>query len=175
MPHKTEQLQVRVTPSEKAAIRRRAEQAGLDVSAYVIRCALPPSVIRWRELLEELRQGGQQPRLALAALHDFVSGLPATELPAAVADADLDGLSSLLQNYVAAVVEHTAYLLKVAPPAWAREVEPLDEPQFEPPSASLRLHLLRVAPVAFKRRNLFVDLTSGDPVQRPRDQRDLRP
>jgi len=81
-----------------------------------------------------------------------------------VGDADLDGLSPFLRNYVAATVEQTAHLRKVAPPAWVREVEPLEEPWFAVRFASLRAHLLVASPVAFKRRNLFVDSTVGDQV-----------
>ena len=163
MSPKSHQLQIRVSPDQKEAIKRRAQQAGMDVSAYVLSRALPPSALRWRELLADLRRE-EEPRFALAALNDFLAGLASAELSAAVADADLRGLSPVLRNYVAAMAEHTANLLKVAPPTWTREVEPLDEPYFAAPFASLRPHLLRTAPVAFKRRNLFVDSTVGDRV-----------
>jgi hypothetical protein len=43
-------------------------------------------------------------------------------------------------------------------------VEPLERPWFAVPFASLRPHLLSAAPIAFKRRNLFVDATVGDRV-----------
>jgi hypothetical protein len=43
-------------------------------------------------------------------------------------------------------------------------VPPLDEPHFATPLRGLRLHLLRASPVAFKRRNIFVDSSVGDRV-----------
>ena len=49
----------------------------------------------------------------------------------------------------------------VAPPEWTGDVAPLDAPWFATTLRSLRLHLLRVAPVAFRRRNLFVDAGAG--------------
>jgi hypothetical protein len=45
-----------------------------------------------------------------------------------------------------------------------REVAPLEEPHFGAPLQSLRLHLLAASPVAFKRRNIFVDAAVGDRV-----------
>jgi hypothetical protein len=149
--------------SRKAALKRRARGAGLDVSADVLSRALPSPALRFAELLDELRRE-EQPRYALAALNDFLAGLGAADLGAAVSDADPDGLSDFLRNYVAAMVEQAAHLRKVAPPAWVREIEPLDEPWFAVPSARLRAHLLVASPVAFKRRNLFVDSTVGDQV-----------
>lgn len=163
MSRKTEQLQIRVTRLEKEALKRRAQRAGVDVSAYVLSRTLPSPAVRFAELLDELRRE-EQPSYVLAALNDFLAGLGAADLAAAVADAELDGLSPFLRNYLAAMVEQTAHLRKVAPPAWVREVEPLEEPHFAIPFASLRPHLLATSPVAFKRRNLFVDSTVGDRV-----------
>jgi hypothetical protein len=81
-----------------------------------------------------------------------------------VAAAELDDLSPYLQNYLAAMVELASQQKGVAPPAWTRNVEPLEEPHFATELPGLRLHLLRSAPVAFKRRNLFVDASIGDRV-----------
>lgn len=163
MAVKTEQLQIRVTPRQKEVLKRRARQAGLDLSAYVLSRALPAPAARFADLLDELRRE-ERPSYVLAALNDFLTGLAAADLAAAVADADLAGLSPFLRNYVAAMVEQAAQRRRVAPPAWARDVEPLEEPWFAVPFAGLRPHLLATAPVAFKRRNLFVDSTVGDRV-----------
>lgn len=163
MSRKTHQLQIRVTTEEKEAIRRQARQAGLDVSAYVLARALPPAAARWRELLAELRREAR-PRFVLAALNDFLASLGPAEIAEAVADADLTEVPPWLQNYLAAMVEHACHLRDVPPPSWVRRIEPLDEPYFAAPLASLRPHLLRASPVAFKRRNLFVDATIGDRV-----------
>lgn len=163
MPVKTSQIQVRVTLAEKEALKRRARRAGLDLSAYVLSRALPAAAVRFHELLDELRRDDES-SYALAALNDLLASLAPEELASAVADADLRGLSPFLGNYVAAMVEHAAYRAAVPPPPWVRDVEPLDEPFFATPLASLRPHLLRASPVAYKRRNLFVDATVGDRV-----------
>jgi hypothetical protein len=82
----------------------------------------------------------------------------------AVASADLGGVPPWLANYVAALVEQAASRAGIAPPPWVREIEPLVEPRFATPLASLREHLLRASPVPFKRRGLFVDAALGDRV-----------
>ncbi len=63
------------------------------------------------------------------------------------------------------MVKLAAHRRDVPPPAWVRDVEPMEtEPRFATPLAGLRLHLLRTAPVPFKRRNIFIDSSIGDRV-----------
>lgn len=100
-------------------------------------------------------------KFALAALNDSLSSLTPIEFSDAVARIDVRALSPLLQNYVAAMVEHAASSKRVAAPEWTVAVVPLDEPFFATDLKKLRLHLLRVAPVAFRRRNIFADSTIG--------------
>lgn len=163
MAARTSQLQIRVTPEQKAVLKRLSHRAGLDMSAYVLSRVLPDVRLRFAALLESLR-GDEEQTYVLAELNDFLTGLTAGELPGAVERASLEGLTPFLQNFVAAMVELAARRLEVLPPAWVREVEPLEAPHFATPLASLRLHLLRSAPVPFKRRNLFVDSSIGDRV-----------
>lgn len=160
MPAKTEQLQIRVTPQQKAALKRLARAAGVDVSAYVLSKALPATEDRFASLLRTL-QSGEDQRYALAELNDFLHGCPPIAFAEAVARGDVAGLSPFLQNYVAAMVEQAASAKQVSPPAWVGEVAPLESPWFATSLRSLRPHLLRSAPVPFKRRNLFVDAGVG--------------
>ncbi len=163
MGARTSQLQIRVRPEEKKLLRRLARAAGQAMSTYVLERALPPVGLRFTELLDELR-GAAEPRFALAELNELLSGLGRSELGAAVATANLGGFAPWLANYVAALVEQAAQRQRVVPPAWVRAVEPIAEPRFAAPLASLREHLLRASPVPFKRRNLFVDAALGDRV-----------
>lgn len=157
---KTAQLQIRVAPAQKAALRRLARAAGMDVSAYVLARALPAAAERFAAALDALR-GEDQPRYALAELNDVVTGLGAGEFVEATRRADLAGLTPFARNYVAALVEHAAHRKGAPAPAWTRAVEPLDRPWFASHLPSLRLHLLGAAPAPYKRRNLFVDAGSG--------------
>ena len=162
MPGKSDQLQIRVTPADKAALKRLARRAGMDVSAYVLSRVRPPAAAALYALVRGL--GREEDRFTLAEINDVLTSLAPAEFTAAVAGLDVAHLSPWLQNYVTAMIEHAAYRNGEAPPAWATEVEPLERPWFAVPFARLRPYLLRVAPVAFKRRNLFVDATVGDRV-----------
>lgn len=133
------------------------------MSIYVLTRALPASRSEVTEVIGRLTSEEGQ-RFALAELNDLLAALTADAFADAVGDVDLRGLSPFLQNYVAAMVEQAAHLKAVPPPAWTRDIEPLELPYFAVPFERLRPHLLRSSPVAFKRRNLFVDATIGDRV-----------
>ena len=168
MPAKSEQLQIRVTPQQKAALKRQARAAGLDVSTYVLSRVLPPERDRFADVLRELGTTADH-RFVLAELHDFLVDCPPMEFANALQHAAFTtpsraALSPFLQNYVAAMVEQSAQQKGLTPPAWVRDVPPLDTPYFAGGLRSLRQYLLAVSPVSFKRRNLFVDATIGDRV-----------
>jgi uncharacterized protein (DUF1778 family) len=163
MRSKSEHVQIRVTPRQKATLKRRAAAAGQDVSSYVLARALPAARTRFEELVALLVEEAER-RYALAELNDLLSALAADELGEAVAHADLTGLPALLQNYVAAMVEQACYLKGVRPPSWTVRIVSLEAPYFAAPLDSLRLHLLGASPVPFKRRNIFVDAAIGDRV-----------
>jgi uncharacterized protein (DUF1778 family) len=160
MPAKTQQLQIRVTPQQKLALRRQAAAAGQDLSSYVLSRLVPGAPDRLAAILRALATDTDR-RYALAELNDFLHGCAPITWDAAVARADLSGLSPYLANYVAAMVELAADQKGVAPPAWTRDVAPLALPRFAVPLAGLRMHLLRSAPIPFKRRNIFVDASVG--------------
>ncbi len=160
MAGKTEQLQIRIAPAQKAALKRLARSAGVDVSTYVLDRVLPAAANRFADLVAAL-QNSENRRPVLAELNDFLTSCPPGELAASTGSVTLDRLTPFDRNYVAAMVEHTATRLGVNQPAWAAGVAPLDEPWFASPLRSLRGHLLRSSPVAFKRRNLFIDSTVG--------------
>lgn len=162
MSTKSQQLQIRVTPAQKAALRRLARGAGQDVSGYVLSRTLPEARVRFGEIIRALRDG-EDHRFALAELNDLLSDLTRAQLPDAVALAppEMRDLSPFLQNYVAAMVEHASHQREAPAPSWVGDVPPLETPYFATPLRSLRLHLLRAAPVPFKRRNLFVDSGVG--------------
>lgn len=160
MGARSQQLQIRLTLAEKTALKRRARAAGQDLSAYVLARALPSEPDRLSAIVGALRDHTNR-RFALAALNDSLSSLVPIEFYDAVAQIDVRTLSPLLQNYVAAMVEHAAHHKDVAAPEWTAAVVPLDEPFFATELKGLQLHLLRVTPVAFRRRNIFVDSTVG--------------
>jgi uncharacterized protein (DUF1778 family) len=156
---KSTQLQLRVSPAEKAAIRRAARRAGLEMSAYVLARVLPASARHFQELAEAARDP-ESTRFVLAELNSWLASLGAGELADAVSSPP-PSLAPELANYVAAMVEYVCAQHGVAPPTWARAIAPLAEPVFGSALTSLRLHLLTHSPAPFRRRNIFIDATIG--------------
>ena len=81
---KTKQLQIRVTPREKQQIERAAEQAGMEVSKWVLGKLLPEPETQFQALCKQLGDS-DQPAYALAQLNDFLTQLGRSELKTAVA------------------------------------------------------------------------------------------
>jgi uncharacterized protein (DUF1778 family) len=160
MATKSQFLQIRVTPREKTQLVRRARASGQDVSTYVMTRVFPPAEATLLEIVRTLASQ-PDPAYALAELNDFLSRLTPLDFASAVRDLPLGDLSPFLQSYVAAMVDLAAHRIDCAPPAWTTEISGLDEPWFATPLPGLRLHLLRSAPIPFRRRNLFVDASVG--------------
>lgn len=160
---KSAQLQIRVTPAEKAGIERAARQAGLGMSAYVLGKLLPGQSVQWRAHLQGILRADDK-RIPLAALSHWLANLAAGELAGAIGAPPPAGLPEQLANTVAAMVEHVCAASGEIPPAWTREIPPLAQPVFGSALKSLRLHLLTSSPAAFRRRNLFVDTVVGGQV-----------
>jgi len=160
---KSTQLQIRVTPTEKARIERAARQAGLGMSAYVLGKLLPGRAAQWRGLLQDILRSDEK-RLPLAALSQWLANLAPGEFADALEAPPPVGLPAQLANTVAAMVEHVCAASGKTPPAWTREIAPLAQPAFGSALTSLRLHLLTNSPAAFRRRNLFVDTVVGGQV-----------
>jgi uncharacterized protein (DUF1778 family) len=161
--NKTLQLQIRVTPAQKQALKRLARSSGQDVSSYVLSRALPKQRERFESLVDAVARDDER-RFALAELNDLLAHVTRGELENLVSDVPNLPSSPYWRNYVAAMVEQAANRRSISAPGWLADVEPLTEPHFAAPLASLRLHLLRASPVPFRRRNIFVDSTIGDRV-----------
>lgn len=161
-PRKAAQLQIRVSPAEKAAIQRAARRAGMDMSAYVLARALPGAAARFEALTAACRDRARA-RFALAELNDWLATLGTSELQEALASAP-QGLAPGPANYVAAMVEYACGRRGVPPPAWTRSIPPLAEPMFGSALLSLRLYLLSHSPAPFRRRNIFIDASVGSRV-----------
>ncbi|MBL8526295.1 MAG: DUF1778 domain-containing protein [Burkholderiales bacterium] len=157
---KSAQLQIRVSPAEKAAIERAARRAGLDMSAYVLARVLPALRTRFAELTEACREPATE-RFALAELSGWLGELSSGELREAVTLPPAPAATPYLANYVAAMIEYACARRHISPPPWTREITPLAEPVFGSTLMSLRLHLLTHSPPPFRRRNIFIDSSVG--------------
>lgn len=159
---KSGQIQIRVSPAQKAAIRRAARRAGLDMSAYVLARLLPAPARRFQELTEACADSGDA-RFALAELNSWLASLGAGELQEAVSSPP-PRRAPYLANYIAAMTEYACVKHGVAPPSWVRATVPLTEPVFGSALMSLRLYLLTHSPAPFRRRNIFIDASVGSRV-----------
>ncbi len=160
MSAKTSQLQIRVSPEQKAALKRLAEAEGLSVSSYVLAQVLPSAQQELTRLLAKLPSAGAGAPGLLAELAALVRATPGEQLAEVLASPPIEELSPVLRNQVAAVVEEAAHAKGVASPPWVDRVRPLRRPLFGWTLPSLRPHQLRVTPVPFKRRGIFFDPAS---------------
>ena len=162
---KTQFLQIRITPQQKAALKRLARDSGQGISTYVLERVLPSRRLRFLEILRDLASRTESDaRFTLAELNDLLTNSGRAELVGIVDGADVTMLSPLIGNYVAAMVEQACNRAGIPAPAWTLGVPPLDMPYFATALRSLRPHLLRASPVPFKKRNLFVDSALSDRV-----------
>jgi hypothetical protein len=159
---KSGQLQIRVSPAQKAAICRAARRAGLDMSAYVLGRLLPAPARRFQGLTQACADA-QDASFALAELNSWLASLGAAELQESVSSPPAR-LTPYLANYVAAMVEYACAEKGVVPPSWTRAAPPLAEPVFGSALLSLRLYLLTHSPAPFRRRNIFIDASVGSRV-----------
>ncbi len=160
---KTEQLQIRVSPAQKLAIKKQAQKAHMTVSEWILNMAVPSVQTTFQNLLADLA-ASEKPSFVFAELLDLIGSMTADEYELAVSEPPRAHLDSYWENYLAATVEHAAAMKHAKTPSWTQDVPPLDKPAFGSPLKSLKLHLLVNSPPAFIKRNIFIDSSVGDRV-----------
>jgi hypothetical protein len=133
------------------------------MSDWVLSKVLPPLRETVQDLLRTLSTA-ERPGYVLAELNDLLAPLSAGEFEQAVCDPPPVELDQYWGNYVAAMIEFAAVRKNTEAPSWTERVRPLEEPAFGSSLKSLRLYLLTHSPVAFRRRNIFIDSSIGDRV-----------
>lgn len=162
---KSSQLQIRVSEEEKKIIRNEARKSGKDISSWVLGQVIPQKHVEFQKLLKELGSSTKgEESYCLANLNDWLTTLTPGEFLRAVQQPPQDIIPPFLLNYITAMIEQAAVIKDVNIPSWANEIAPLAEPYFSSSLSSLRIYLLLNSPVAFKRRNIFIDSSIGDRV-----------
>lgn len=156
-------LQIRVSPRQKATLRRLAKAAGTDVSGFVLKRALPDRALEMQRLVDRLSES-KDASFILASIADALTKTPAGELQLDVTNIDVRGLGPFLRAYIAAMVEDACYRKGVPVPGWTGGVGALDAPYFASELPSVRLHLLTKSPPPYRRRNIFIDTSVADRV-----------
>jgi len=159
---KSEYIQIRVSKQEKQLIKSSAQLAGLDMSSWILDCALNNENKRFSTILNKFAK--EEQTFVLAELHDFLCGLNRKNFEPAVYLKPTVSLSNFHINYIIAMIVFRANQLNSTPPKWISDFPILEKPHFGSNLKSLRLHLLINSPVAFKQRNIFIDSTIGDRV-----------
>jgi hypothetical protein len=160
---KSAQLQIRISQSQKAALRRHAKRAGMSMSDWMLSKALPPLRETFQALLKALSTA-EKPGYVLAELNELLTQLTAGEFKLAVSEPPQVQLDPYWENYVAATIEQAAARKNTEAPLWTGDVQPLEAPVFGSSLKNLRLHLLTHSPVPFRCRNIFIDSSIGDRV-----------
>ena len=160
---KSAQLQIRVSDAQKAALRRQARRAGMSMSDWVLSRVLPPLRETFQDTLKAL-SNAEKPGYVLAELNELLTQFTTGEFKLAVSEPPRVQLDPYWENYVAAMIEHAASRKNTEAPSWTESVRPLDEPVFGSSPKRLSLHLLTHSPLAFRRRNIFIDSSIGDRV-----------
>lgn len=163
MARKTSQLQIRVTPDQKRILQRLAREASMDVSSWVLRRVLPDEAERFQRLAAELIAPARIP-FALAEVADFLRPLARAAFLRAVSGPPRVRIDPLTLNHLAGAIELATARHGLVPPAWTGKVRVPDTPTFGSSLKSVRLHLLTRAPVALRRRNVFMDASIDDRV-----------
>ena len=161
MAPKTAQLQIRISPAQKAALKRLAAAERLSLSEFVLRKALeaaPTPLTSWSAIV---KSGVALPN-SLSDLELELRTLDEASFSEAVDAFDTADLSELQANCVAAAVEREASRRGVSPPPWTEAVLPMGRPWFAWRLRSLRPHLMRISPAAYKRRGVYLP-AAGDP------------
>lgn len=160
---KTSQLQIRVSDEQKKVIRQEANREGKDISSWVLEQILPNKKIEFQLLLNALGSAAEEEQsFIIASLNDFLTKLSPLDFQTATQKPNQLEVTQFQANYIAAMIEQAAMLKEVKAPSWTKNIAPLKEPFFSSKLNSLRIHLLLNSPIAFKRRNIFIDSSIGD-------------
>ncbi|HEY0776420.1 MAG TPA: hypothetical protein VGD56_00510 [Gemmatirosa sp.] len=103
-------------------------------------------------------------RFRMAELADYLRSLPPDAFREAVHAQPRAPLDPDTLNHLAGAIELACERRGHAPPPWTAAVPTATAPSFGSELASVRLHLLTRAPVAMRRRNLFVDASFDERV-----------
>jgi len=160
---KDEQIQIRVTSEEKAALRKRAALMGMDLSSYILSEALPLESRKLQDLIDQLASAMNY-KSVLAEINDLLESFSGKKLKKAIEQLSLGELDNFQVNYLTAMIEFACLRNNIAPPEWTKNISPLSEPYFASKLKSLRLYLLINSPAPFKARNIFIDSSLGDRV-----------
>ncbi len=158
---KNSHLQIRVSDRDKKFIKSKALSEGLSVSEWVLKVVGATRGECFLNLVHEIDAAAKcDEQAAYAALSDYLAGLKNKEFSEVLPRPERLS-SEIKEALIASMVEYAAARVGAHPPEWASRIGPLEEPLFLTTLFTLRPYLMRVSPIQFKRRNIFVDSAVG--------------
>jgi hypothetical protein len=163
LPSKDSHIQIRINKKQKAILQAAAARDAKELSSWILDRLTPKYVEKWYELCQGLR-GKRNINAAshlFAEIHDLLASLNRDELSHLAGFAPQRPIASESYAYLSAMIEYAVSTKKAKMPEWINEAPPLRVPFFGSPLLSLRLHLLTHSPVAYRKRNIFIDAPIG--------------
>ncbi len=162
-PVKDEFLQIRLSSKQKEIIRGAAKNAKTDMSSWVLAKIINNQSEEFLKVVEKL-VSSQKQSYNYAEIHDLLMKLDNNVFSKTVEFSPTKELNSFQLNYIAAMVEQRAMQLSEKAPSWCSDIKSLEAPCFGTSLKSLNLYLLLNSPLAFRKRNIFIDSTVGQRV-----------
>lgn len=159
---RTEQLQIRISSADKRRLKRAAARFGLGISEFVLKRALN-GILEYEAISKLCKSLDDQPeeKFVFAELHDLLASYPKDTLEYLAENSWPLPDNLWAKNYIAAMFEEILVKNEVDIPDWLQEIPVLSEPWFATELKSLKNYLLLSSPIAFRKRNLFIDSTVG--------------
>jgi hypothetical protein len=167
---KEELIQIRISKNDKMRLVSLARVSRMTLTAWIESRILPTSLLdEWMDLYQETapdRESKRDITAQLARLNDLLMKLHEADFRQAIAVAprfkeSADMENKLLFRYISAMIDQACKMRGIEPPSWMDDRPVIEPPFFSSNLSSLRLYLLLAAPVAFRKKSIFVDTTLG--------------
>lgn len=159
--NKTDFIQIRISKDEKKRFAKLAKLQGQSLSEWIIsKLSSDSSSIEIKKIYAKLRKA-EDSSYILALLNDYLMNMPELLWNDALKDSpeniDIENLC-----YIASMIERATEIRGLELPQWVKDIGPLSKPYFGSKLKNLRMYLLINSPIAFRKRNIFIDASVGD-------------
>lgn len=155
-------IQIRLSSTQKKVVEKNAKTQGLSISQYLLNLIEKDSSFdkKLTIIINEILKNGLDPYL-LSEFSILVLDLSNNDLLKLVEKPFSSNCNGLSLNYLLATLETELKRRNLELPEWFGNIKSLKEPWFGTNLKSLRGFLLLNSPLAFRRRNIFIDSLIG--------------
>ena len=160
---KNENIQIRVSSSQKEKLKKIAKLQKMSLSEYILSISL--TEITPLEIIDLYASMAKEDDKSfhLARINELLMKCPKHMWEKLVSFYPKN-LDEKAIAYVAGLIEQAAFIRSLSKPSWSTKIEALEEPLFASHLEKLRLYLLIKSPIPFRKRNIFIDSSVGDRV-----------